>query len=608
MVKKNRIKRRRKHANILANIKLLCSDIPGLPNDPEFVLKQEKQFRKCVRALRTLFSKYRRVDVAIALNISDLWLHNAASPIKHVFAWCVLLNLESASRPGRPIRNYSEFKRFAEKLYKIWPQLPALEDFSPEADWGHIKVRLAEDFVPMFYGSCIERTPDFVEAFRITFAHVPEALAQMDLAIALQEQIIETMSDFKTNPVPKPQVGYIEVPAEGFWDICRKTLLQLGLELADWRSNTDESLQANFGDFNLPQTWSRLSLALRQGTALPFLAVERGETWVPISIRSAPSVVIDYWGGKGSREVSIDTHRELARFAAERFHGTLRGPFTLFIGERACKDVAISCVISSCSDLYLICASSQYSCQQTAKVAKNVTYRLSHNESYALHCIDEKNLQLRASSAGRFGADDIHFIIVNTQASTASRFVTLPETPARFFPMADFVTIFDSLDSLSELNRYWKFVDTHRHLLTNSSTGPVDLFAVFRDNDEIIIGGAISPNAIQLEPFWGTSWRFKALEAFWKIAPKVFPDGSSGWSLSEEAEGIVSLKSRHRPADASSTTVGDCTVQALIEIKGDWWRDDVQMLDLFAQLVIDYINQYQKLLSDCLLFQQPHLL
>lgn len=608
MVKKIGKKRRHKHTHASRDIGLLCPDLFGFPNDTEFDIEQEKRFRKHVRALQALFGRYRRMDVATALNVSDLWLPNTASSIKHIFAWCVLLGLERDTKPGRPIASYSDFKQFAEKLYATWPTLPTLEDFSPEADLGHIKVRLGKEFVPIFYGSCIERTPDFVEAFRITFAHIPAALAQMDLVIALQKHVIEALSDFRMTPVPELQEGYIEVPTENFWNTCKTILPQLGSELAAWLENTDETLQVSFRDIILPKTWSIFSGALKHGTALPFLAINRDNSWLPISIRSAPSVVINHWAGKGSGEASVDAHRALAQFVAERFPGTLRGPFKLFIDGRACKDVAISCVILFKSSLYFICASDRPSYQQVSKVAKSVSYGPSRNEKYCLYSIDDNVLQLNAGATGRFCAKDIHFVVVKTQAGTAPELIVMPEDPVRFLPLADFITIFDSLNDISEINYYWEFVDTHRHSLASSSTGPADLFAAFRDMNGLIVEGATDAHTIHLYPHWGTSWRFKILADFWARAPKVFPDGSSGWHISEEAVGLVSLKSRNRPAVALSTEVGDCTVQLLIEIEESLRFQDFQMLDLFAQIIVDYICHCRELLLECRVFQQSYIL
>jgi hypothetical protein len=117
-----------------------------------------------------------------------------------MFAWSVLLDLPDDCEDGRTIASYADFKLFLEALYEAWPAFQMLEDYSPEADWGQTKIRLGRDFVPIFYGGCIERMPDFIEAFRITYAHIPEALAHMNLVIALQAGIIEAMPGLGVAP------------------------------------------------------------------------------------------------------------------------------------------------------------------------------------------------------------------------------------------------------------------------------------------------------------------------------------------------------------------------------------------------------------------------
>lgn len=567
-----------------------------------------KAFHTRLEATRVLIRQYKRLDAAIALSVSELWPANAGSPIKHIFAWGVLLDLPDDGQGGIPIASYDDFKAFAETLYETWPEFPMLEDFSPVADWGQTKVRLGRTFVPMFYGSCIERTPDFVEAFRITYAHIPEALAQMDLAVALQARIIEAMPDLGTAPAEESQRAHVEVPPEDFWLACRSTLLQVGADIAEWRDKAGGELETGFSAFKAPLTWSAFGDAAMQGAALPFLAIESDGTWMPMSVRSAPGVVVDHWANKELAGVSAHTHRRLARFVAERFRGTVMGPLTLFVGETACEDLPVSCVISADSGVYLICACDHASNEQLSTAAKGTYVKVGRGAPIHFRLADGRGLMLSKDGVTEPNADDLRIIIVVTQAGTAFGSIAVPERPARLLPLADFITIFDSLSDLDELERYWKFVDSHRRSLSPSSTGPADLYASFKDTHGVLVEGAISPTFIGLDTHWGTSWRFKALADFWSRAPSVFPDGSAGWRLTHGTEGVVDLQSRHHKAVAYSTSVGTCTVQTLMEISEGLRIEDARMADLFAQLLADCTYRCREQLSDIPLFRQPHVL
>ncbi|HAA44921.1 MAG TPA: hypothetical protein DCE28_05385 [Halomonas sp.] len=105
-------------------------------------------------------------------------------------------------------------------------------------------------------------------------------------------------------------------------------LRQVGDDIADWRDKAGSELDTRFGAFKAPLTSSAFGDAVMQGAALPFLAVEIDGTWVPMSVRSAPGVVIDHWANKEvvGPMVNAHTHRRLARFVAERLPGTVMGP------------------------------------------------------------------------------------------------------------------------------------------------------------------------------------------------------------------------------------------------------------------------------------------
>lgn len=608
MGRKSREKRERRIARERADQNLLLRKFREHEGRSAHEAEVAKAFQEQIESTRKLICQYKRIDAAIALSVSELWPANAGSPIKHIFAWRVLLGLPDDSQGAMPIASYADFKTFAKDLYKTWPKFPMLEDFSPEADWGQIKVSLGSDFVPMFYGSCIERTPDFVEAFRITYANIPEAMAHMDLAIALQARIIEAIPNLGAAPAEESQRAHVEVPPEDFWSACRSTLLQIGADIADWRNKAGDALETDFSAFKAPLTWSAFGDAVMQGAALPFLAVESDGTWVPMSVRSAPGVVVDHWANKGLAGVSAPTHRRLARFVAERFRGVTMGPLTLFVGDTACKDIPISCIISADSGVYLICACDHTSNERLSTAVKGMYAKVKWGAPVRFRLADGRVLMLSKDGVNGPNADELRIIIVVTQASTAFSTISVPERPARLLPLADFITIFDSLDDLDELERYWKFVDSQKGFLSPFSTGSADLYASFKDTHGVLVEGAISPTFIGLDPHWGTFWRFKALADFWSRAPNVFPDGSAGWRLTNGTEGVVGLQSRNHKVVAHSTSVGTCTVQTLVEISEGLLIEDARMLDLFAQLVADCIYRGREQLSDIPLFQQPHVL
>lgn len=608
MGKKSRKKRERRIARMKADPTAMMNQILESYRQGADTKDQGNPFQEHVDATRKVLRKYKRLDAAIALGVSELWPANAGSPVKHIFAWAILIGLPDDEESGMAIANFADFRAFSEALYAAWPEFPMLEDFSPEADWGATKTSLGQAFVPMFYGSCIERTPDFIEAFRITYADVPEAQAHMDLAVALQARIIESMPDLSASPITETQSAHVEVPPEKFWLACRQTLQEIGANVANWREKAGDALTTRSSMFKAPLTSNTFGDAVMQGMALPFLAFESEGTWIPMSVRNGPGVVIDHWANNEGSEVNVEMHRRLARFVADRFPETVIGPISLFIDNAICDDLPVSCIISGASRLYLICACDHTSNERVSSAAKNTYKKIGPGAAIRFRLTDGRGFMLSKDGSTGPNVEELRIIIVVTQASTSLGSITVPERPARLFPLADFITIFDSLSDLGELEHYWKFVDGQRHSLSPFSTGPADLFASYKDTHGVLIDGATSPTFIGLDPHWGTSWRFNSLADFWSHAPEVFPDGSPGWWISSGTEGVTELQSRHHTAIAYSTSVALCTVQTQVELYEGLKPEDARLVDLFAQLLADSLYRCREKISDVQLFSAPHIL
>ena len=608
MGRKSREKRERRLAKSVENPDFLLRQMISLHDHFGERTQVKDTFLAQVRETRALLCQYDAADVARAIGVSELWPANAGSHVKHAFAWCVFLDIPLERRGGRRIESYAAFQQFAEALYASWPYFPTLEDFSPETDWGQTKVSLDGRFVPVFYGSSIERVPDYIEAFRITYADVPDALAQMDLVVALQALIIEAIPHLARAPVVDAERGHVEVPPEDFWLACSDMLQNIGQQSAVWRQRAGTSLNGEVGGYKAPLTWNLFGSAAFTGDVVPFLGVTVAGTWYPMAVRSAPGTVIDHWAKKNASGVSHQVHRRLGQFVFERFDGTLPGPVMLILDGEICKELPISSVTTASTGVYLVCACDHELLDKHSAVAAAVLAKARQAKSIRFKIVGGPGVLLSKDGVNGPSPDEVHIILVPTLAGTSAGLLNLPNRPLRLLPLADLITIFDSLERLENLQRYWTFCDGQRSVLNPFSRGPADLYASFEDTDEVLIDGAEEPTMISLYPSWGTSWRFKALTEFWSKAPRVFPDHTSSWRLSEGTEGVIEMSSRGRTVIACSTVVGNCTVQALLEIKDDLELEDGRMVDLFIQIIADSSFRCRGLLAAAPLFQLDHVL
>jgi len=567
----------------------------------------EVLFQRALTAVRKVMRKYVRLDAAVAIGVSDLWPQNVASPVKHIFAWAVLLGMESDSENAEGIATYETFSRFALELYEAWPDFPVLEDFAPEADWGQVKILLGDSYVPMFYGSSIERSPDFVQAFRITHAGSEAALADMDLALAMQADLIRSVSVPGGRHLPEPDNGYIELPPKSFWAPCRSALLEMGARIQGWRSKASDCLIASFGAYQAPLTVDSFGNAIMAGRVLPFLGVTQGSQWIPLALRSGPGVAMDYWAEVAPDGVPAQTHRALARFIAERFRGVFLGPMTLVIGSQEFSDLPISCAALGASGIYLFCACDYKAFEAASRAAQSIYAALKTGGHIHLRLADGRGLGMRTSEEQRPDADNVRVLIVITHSGSAFNYIDAPKLPARAIPLADLVSVFDALEDFEELERFWTFADEQCNTLSIFSRALSDLFAAFKDSHGILVYGAIKPTVITLDPNFGSGWRFRFLTEFWAAAPERFPDQSIGWRVSRTSNGVTELRSRDYIARAYSTQVGPCTFQATITIARDLAMKDGEMIDMFAQMLIDALNDCASSLANEEFFQRRQI-
>lgn len=608
MGKKSREKReRRERADPKKAAESLLKQMQEFRGSSEQQAEVDAHFQRDVAAVEAVLRKYVRFDAALALGVSDLWPPNVTSPVKHLFAWAVLLGLESDSDGAQPIQTYEDFARFLTELYAAWPEFPMLEDCSIEADWGQVHVPLGDSYVPMFYGSCVERLPDFVQAFRITHAGNQAALADMDFAIALHADLIAAVPGPAGAVLPEPDNGHVEVPPKDFWASCRAALLTTGARVASWRANASTRFIASMGAYKAPLTWASFGDAVLTGGALPFLGVAQGETWVPFSVRSGPGVVIDHWAEAGPPGITAQTHRAIGRYIADRLRHVVVGPMKLMVSRQEVPDLTVSCTTTGGSKVHLFCTCDHQSLEAAGTAASTVYAALRSGGFVHLRMDDGRGLAFGGGEQRGPGADDVQIVIVLTQSGTGFNMLDAPKRPTRVMPLGDLVSIFDGLEDMRELEQFWSFADAHRGTLSPFSRALADLFGTFKDTHGVLVEGAINPTMIALDPHWGSGWRFRSLTEFWASAPARFPDGSPGWHVKRTAKGVVELRSRHHAALAYSTQVGPCTVQATVTVEPGLEVEDAKMADMFAQMVIDALHECAGDFQSEALFQRQQL-
>jgi hypothetical protein len=212
-------------------------------------------------------------------------------------------------------------------------------------------------------------------------------------------------------------------------------------------------------------------------------------------------------------------------------------------------------------------------------------------------------MQIRGRDGPPQDIEQLVVLAVLWRVTTVPGFLRLPKTKARILPLADFVTIFDAIEDIDELDRYWAFVDSNAGAI-GAFSGPADRFAAFRDSHALLADGAVVPTMIALDPHWGSTWRHRILTKYWENAPPLFPDvPHTAWDVERDPDGVYTLLARRLPAMSRSAVIGGCVVHFVLIIGDqDFDVNDGRILDLLVQCLSDSINQRKGLVADLPLF------
>lgn len=578
--------------------------------------KFELAFQESCDRTRAVLAHFHPGDVLTAVNILDLWQPNRASQVKHQLVFSLLVSMPATSFAHTRIAAYEDFARFCGALIEALPDFPMLEDYVPEADWGEVKVLLEHEPVAILHGGPVQRITDHIEAFRICHGNGSQAVADLECAIRLQGELLRQVPENFGNQAEEENPGHIEVPPLDFWGVMMPALKQMPAV---------DQLRADYiAELGQSATWrdsSSFADAVMSGAALPWLAARIDGSLLAISLRNAAAVVIDLWA-KAALDTPDRVATRLGDYVSKRIDGRscLAGPLQLR-SRRERVPLVIAAVLVDSPHYFLVVPVPP---GQLAQAGKAVTAmrRVMRNEDWGFQVPGKPDgFQLRNAEGEMPGPETMKIILVNTPVSTGFSSIKPPCSDVRLMSLVDACMIFDSIESVDELARFWNYVDSLREFGGSPFSDLGDLFGSFRDAHAQIIEGAMVPNFLSLDPHWGESWRYKQLKAFWKLAPSIFPDEDSAWAT-HKLNGESSLRmatAKNAPRLSWSSKIGATTLHFILDVDAVGLEpQDGSMLELFLHCAADSIAErasiiesflhlpYQRIALYC--FSAAHLL
>jgi hypothetical protein len=518
----------------------------------------EESFNK----ISDLFSRYSLPEVLTSLFVSSIWLPNISSPVKHLFFYSILASLDPKKfATSDSIKNHDDFRLFLQQLYSLSPQFPTIEDYVPEPDWGEVKFSLDEENFKIFYGNELENIYDILSQFQILYgSHDKEfqdyegrsPIEELKCCLQIQNQIISRINQRATKNITQKLVpGYLEIPTNSFWEKTSEFYTKFTLPQKIGKSFI-KRFTAKIGcpkkDFIKGNNFVDSYFT---GKSLPFLFLSEGRRIFPVLPRRYSAILIDDWEKVFNhicrkleeKEVhySLRIGAPLHQYIEKRIR--TKGLFqfvSAITPENFPHEAMFSSAIISRNKLLLLyvvdpCDLTKEKFDLACISSKlNAALKLISSQpvTLALH-LDRKTVVFEESSNGKHLKPEI--LIVIPQVSTRYISIAVPkELPCTVVFMPHFLGIIDELDDVDQLAAFIEYSATHaNHLLPISSL--LDIFGSFKDSYGVLVGGAIEPDSIHLDPHWGSNMRYESLAKFWKIYPEVnFFDEPRSWNVTQE--------------------------------------------------------------------------
>lgn len=362
----------------------------------------EDAMQKIKDNLTSVYKEYNLAELFLTLSISELWLPNISSPVKHTIAFNTLLSMDvSTFNNQKELKTYQQASEFFSIIYKILPNIPQMEDFVPEQDWGQIKMPWGDNIYIIFYGSSVERLYDYIQAFGIRYAEYPIILKQMENVLILQDQFLSSLNPVDTLSEFSP--GHVEIPPETFWKGCHQALTDACHVFEKIRSQTEKIFIKKAGEFRSINSTAELSNIIMEGVALPAIGINIGDRVYPLSFRNMANVIIEHYA---SKKMDIDCSDAISNFISQRFESIIEEPF-LLLSRKKVLPYKFSGLLQGNDKFYLFALFDIDSASKLKDIEEDV-FELFNQGEWALSPISSSQLLgIRNRSGKQLSIDDI---------------------------------------------------------------------------------------------------------------------------------------------------------------------------------------------------------
>ena len=593
MEKKSRLKREKKQKKRVNNIPL--NNIVQYDELPRFV-KSRISVEDSIPRLISLFSQYSSIDIFLSLSISELWLPNISSQVKHIFMLNIFLSMqEEQFTSAYKVEDYTDFEHLLNQIYSTLPSFPMLEDYIPEQDWGEIKYHYKDSNYQIFYGGTIERLPDYIKAFELKYSEYPASWEQMKNVLVMHDHFF---SHFNHSCIKNHKkincLGHIEIPTKEFWVECKKVLLGMSHILEHLQINKE--FVKSCGNVKIISNQDELSKLIMTGVAVPAITVQIGGKLYPLSFRNMVNVIIDYYAKK---TLTVNLANSICDFLSYTMNNLINETVK-FCNREKVLPYTISGIVKGKNKIYFFITSDIHKPDNIDKLIYDVFVLISNGE-WALLCPSNNVLQINNKHGDCPSINNIRIVIIDSNLSTSYTDDELPELKEifQFLPLTDFISLFDSFVNIDEFEEFILFKEKYERQIFFGYNFTIDLFSAFRKSCSVLISGAIEPSLIMFDPHGGSNWRYDELKKYWKAMPLSFPTCTMKWHPYSQYQGNIGLTGKNKPFISWSTQINHSTIHFYTDFQNLIKYDSIngRLLELFLECICDAFSQRKDILN-----------
>jgi len=558
---------------------------------------KSKPFNKLISDFKNYLQLFNPVDLIIAINVLELWLPNISSSFKFSLLLNTFLSIPQEQFTHQKFLNsYQDFTAFSQKLIQLFPEFPMYEDYIPEIDFGEVKYQLNDKIYQVFYGCKFDNIVDYITASATLHGQKTEAIEELTLAISIQDYIIKQLSHSVEIPRHVPRKGHLEVPSLEFWQHCKSEIENF----YDHLPNLSQKYIKILGSEKSYRNDSAFSQAFMSSQLNQGLAVLIDERYYPLSIRDNISVVIEKWA---ENQMAYDSLAyNLIDFLHKRLTLLNHQPMQLVINGKVYAEI-ITAVIPCINKTYLIMA-----CDGDGNIPKRFEKNFSKalKSEFGFKEIESHRMLSMTHPDGRpLVRDDFEVLYVVNVVSTTMRVHKFPEV-GRYFSFVDFIAIFDSLETIEEIDQFFNLLDEYADRVLSPIYSLTDIFAFFKQQHGIVEQGAVQYHKFFIDPHTGSNWRFSNLSDYWKNLTVSFPNNEYKWLPIGGYEGIQCFASNDKNLISWSTQINDTAIHFIVDFTTirQFMQINAEVLLFFLEVAADALAQRVAIIENLPLIQQ----